>query len=160
MPEFTILPLTDAERPWAAAYVAARWGAVGVVARGELYHPHTQDGCYAALDGQHVGLITYRIAHGACEITLLDSAREGIGIGRALIDAVRQRAVEAGCRRLWLITTNDNLHALHFYQRYGFVLAALYPNALVKSRALKPEIPRTGYDDLPLRDEIELELAL
>ena len=59
-----------------------------------------------------------------------------------------------------MITTNDNLNALRFYQKRGFVLAALYPNALVQSRKLKPEIPETGIGGLPLRDEIELEMKL
>ncbi len=77
-----------------------------------------------------------------------------------LIEAVKQAAVSAGCRRLWLITTNDNLHALRFYQKRGFRLVAVYPNALEESRRLKPEIPLVGLDGIPLRDELELELAL
>jgi hypothetical protein len=37
---------------------------------------------------------------------------------------------------------------------------ALYPNALDDSRLLKPEIPLIGLDEIPLRDEIELEITL
>ena len=59
-----------------------------------------------------------------------------------------------------MITTNDNLNALRFYQKRGFVLAALYPNALERSRALKPSIPPIGMNGIPLRDEIELEMAI
>lgn len=57
-----------------------------------------------------------------------------------------------------MITTNDNMKALRFYQKQGFVLKALYPNALEESRELKPEIPKIGIDNIPLRDEIELEI--
>ena len=71
-----------------------------------------------------------------------------------------QTAREAGCTRLWLTTTNDNLDALRFYQRRGFVLAALYPDALIGSRPLKPEIPLIGAYGIPLRDELELEMEL
>jgi len=40
-------------------------------------------------------------------------------------------------------------------------LALLGPGAVDRSRErLKPEIPRTGAHDIPLRDELELELAL
>jgi len=102
----------------------------------------------------------YRIEGDQCEITTLNSLVEKEGIGASLIDAVRDVAVAARCKRLWLITTNDNTAALHFYQKRGFVLAALHPNALEKSRKLKPEIPLTGIDGIPLRDEIELELTL
>ncbi|MEW5718069.1 MAG: GNAT family N-acetyltransferase, partial [Chloroflexota bacterium] len=82
------------------------------------------------------------------------------GIGSALIDAVKLRARQAGCKRLWLITTNDNLTALRFYQKRGFTLAALHRNALEESRKIKPEIPLVGEHGIPLRDEIELEMML
>jgi hypothetical protein len=39
------------------------------------------------------------------------------------------------------------------------VLVAVHRDAITHARAnLKPEIPLTGKDDIPLRDEIELEL--
>jgi ribosomal protein S18 acetylase RimI-like enzyme len=81
------------------------------------------------------GLLTYRIEGPDCEIVTLDSTADGEGIGSSLIDAVKGRAEAKGCRRLWLITTNDNLRALGFYQRRGFRLIALYPNALEASKA-------------------------
>jgi DNA-3-methyladenine glycosylase I len=105
-------------------------------------------------------LVTYRIEGEACEIVSLDSTIETIGIGSALIQAVRDTAASAGCKRLWLVTTNDNMAALRFYQKRGFVLVAVHRNALDESRRLKPEIPLVGIDGIPLRDEIELELSL
>jgi ribosomal protein S18 acetylase RimI-like enzyme len=65
-----------------------------------------------------------------------------------------------GRRRLVVVTTNDNLHALRFYQKRGFVLAELRTNALAAARQIKPEIPLFGNDNIPLRDEIELALNL
>jgi len=56
--------------------------------------------------------------------------------------------------------TNDNTHALRFYQKQGFHLHALRVNALAESRKLKPEIPEVGNDGIPLRDEIELSMWL
>ncbi len=81
-------------------------------------------------------------------------------IGTALIDAVKDVATMAHCKRLWLITANDNMAALRFYQKRGFLLVAVYRNAVEQSRRLKPEIPLVGIDGIPLRDEIELELLL
>jgi hypothetical protein len=89
-----------------------------------------------------------------------NSLVERRGIGAALIEAVKGAAVGAGCERLWLITTNDNTHALRFYQKRGFALVALRANAVAASRQLKPEIPHLGNDGIPIRDEIELEVAL
>jgi hypothetical protein len=63
--------------------------------------------------------------------------------------------------RLWLVTTNDNVDALRFYQRRGFRLAELRPEAVTLSRrALKPEIPMVGAHGIELRDELELDLEL
>ncbi|MBK9123270.1 MAG: GNAT family N-acetyltransferase, partial [Chloroflexi bacterium] len=65
-----------------------------------------------------------------------------------------------GIHRLWLITTNDNLDALRFYQKRGWHLVAVHRDALNESRRLKPQIPIIGMDGIPLRDEIELEMTL
>jgi hypothetical protein len=54
-------------------------------------------------------------------------------------------------------TTNDNLEALRFYQRRGFVLVALHAGAIAESRRLKPAIPLAGRYGIAIRDEIELE---
>jgi ribosomal protein S18 acetylase RimI-like enzyme len=61
---------------------------------------------------------------------------------------------------LFLVTTNDNTPALRFYQKRGFVLSALRPNAIAENRKVKPEIPLTGQDGIPIRDELELEMHL
>ena len=61
---------------------------------------------------------------------------------------------------MWLITTNDNLNALRFYQGRGFRLVAVHPGAVEASRRLKPQIPELGSFGIPIRDELELELSL
>jgi len=71
----------------------------------------------------------------------------------------RKKAKAKGCKFLWLITTNDNLTALGFYQKRGFHLTALYPDALEASRKLKPQISMKA-NGIPIRDELELELEL
>ena len=77
-----------------------------------------------------------------------------------LIAEVKRVATQAGCTRLWLITTNDNVDALRL-QRRGCRLAALHRGAVDDSRArLKPEIPEIGGYQIPLRDELELEQEL
>ena len=60
-----------------------------------------------------------------------------------------------------MLTTNDNLDALRFYQRRGFCLAALHPGAIAAARAsLKPALPRVGNHEIPIRDELILEKLL
>lgn len=160
MADFTLRPLQAEDSNRVAQFCIDQWGAETVVAHGEIYYPHRLPGFVAEQEGQWVGLLTYRIEDEACEVMTIDSLRPSQGIGSALVEAVKGAARRAGCRRLWLITTNDNLNALRFYQKRGFVLAAVYPNALAVSRRLKPQIPLIGNDGIPLRDEIELEMML
>lgn len=160
MPDFSIRPLTGADRAWVERFTAEYWGADLMVAHGESFYISRLPGFVAEADGAVTGLVTYNIAGSQCEITSLDSLREGFGIGSALIEAVMAVARARRCRRLFLVTTNDNVAALRFYQRRGFVLAALRPGAVVESRKIKPEIPLVGNDGIPIRDEIELEILL
>jgi len=160
MPEYTIHPLIESDRDWVRQFMIDHWGDEIMVVHGMVLRPHEFPG-FVALDGEQcVGLLTYRIDGSECEVLSLDSLRPGSGIGSALIAAVVGVARAAGCARLYLITTNDNLNALRFYQKRGFVLAALRPNALAETRKLKPSIPPIGLDGIPLRDEIELEMWL
>jgi GNAT superfamily N-acetyltransferase len=160
-PAFEIRPLDDEDsREWAAAYFREHWGSNRVVSRGVIYKGDRLPGFIAYRAGERIGVATYLIKGGSCEIVTLDSLVEGIGVGAALINAVRQGALAVGCTRLWLITTNDNLHALGFYQKRGFHIAAIHVNAIEQSRKLKPEIPLIGHDGIPIRDEIELAMGL
>lgn len=155
----TVRPLGEADREWARAKLHELWGDV-VVSRGMTHDATRLPGFVAEERGDRVGLVTYRIDGGNCEVVTINAFPKGGGAGTALVEAVAVTAREGGCRRLWLITTNDNLPALRFYQRRGFRLAALHRNALDRSRELKPSIPEIGLDGIPLRDELELELTL
>jgi ribosomal protein S18 acetylase RimI-like enzyme len=112
----------------------------------------------AERDGALRGVLTFVLGDGDCEILTLHAADRFRGIGTALVEAVERLATEAGCSRLWVITTNDNTDALRFYQRRGFRLAALHRGAVDHSRTeLKPAIPPIGDHGIDLRDELELD---
>lgn len=161
MPAMTIRTIQHHDRPWVKQFTIEHWGSDRMVMHGTWVNISEQEGFIPELNGNPAGLVTYRIRADQCEITSLDSLVEGIGIGTALIDAVKQAAREAGCTRLFLTTTNDNVAALRFYQKRGFVLCALRRDAVTRSReTLKPEIPFTGENGIPIRDELELELSL
>lgn len=167
MPMFHIRAIDDQDRAWVRDFITQQWHSDTIVSRGRVHYPHQLQG-FLAFEGDRraesagnlLGLVTYHLEGDACEIVTLDSFKEGVGIGTALIASVKQTASEVGWRRLWLITTNDNTHALRFYQKRGFRLVALYPNAIAESRRLKPQIPLIGNDGIPLTDELELELML
>lgn len=150
----------DDDRPWAIELMRERWGAEVVVTNGKARDTSRLEGFVAEIDGALVGLTTYETRGADCELVTLDSLREGIGVGSALLAAVANAAWKQGCRRLSVVTTNDNVRALGFYQRRGFVLTALRARAVEKSRRLKPEIPELGFFGIPIRDELELMLDL
>ncbi|MDP4088611.1 MAG: GNAT family N-acetyltransferase [Bacillota bacterium] len=141
-------------------FIKFHWFTTDMVVRGELVDMKILDG-FAAYDlDTIVGLVTYRIAGGWCEIMSLDSLREKQGVGTALINKVAEKAAEAKCSKIKLITTNDNIDAIRFYQRRGFDMARLYHDSLETARKLKPSIPMLGNFDIPLRHEIEFDMKL
>jgi GNAT superfamily N-acetyltransferase len=145
----------------AAQAFLAQHGSLRVARLGELVHPLDHPALVAEAAGGHLlGVLTYVPGHDwrQCEILTLHAGEQWRGAGTALIEAVGQLARQQGCARLWVITTNDNVDALRFYQRRGFCLVTVHRAAVDRSRArLKPEIPSVGAYGIPLRDEIELE---
>jgi ribosomal protein S18 acetylase RimI-like enzyme len=157
---FEIRAITAGDREWITGLLTMHWGSPAIVTRGKLHQADQLPGFVAVSEDEPFGLIIYRSTGGECEIISLNSLAEGIGIGTALLDAIHKAAIAARYKRLWLITTNDNLHALRFYQKYGFTIAGIHCEAIEESRRLKPEIPRAGIDGIPIRDEIEMEMWL
>lgn len=156
-----VQPLTHSDRAWAAEVEAESWSKPVVARLGELVDPTQLPGLIALLDGQRAGLASYAVRGDECELVTIRSLREGRGVGRALLDAVRGAAIEAGCTRLWLITTNDNLRALELYQRWGMDIVAFHRHAVTEARRnLKPSIPQHGTKGIPIAHELELELRL
>lgn len=155
-----IRPITKNDLQYVRDVFISRWGADFVVSRGKKHIPEDLDGFIATMDGKNVGLLTYKIKKDEMEIINLDSFQERSGVGTALIHQALKTARDSRARRLVVVTTNDNLDALQFYQRRGFCLSKVYPKALEESRKIKPSIPLIGEHTIPLRDEIELEMML
>ena len=160
MSEFQVRPVKKEDRQWVDEVLTGKWGSARSVSRGRLYQALDLPGFVAVQKGKLVGLVTYRVEGNECEITTMNSLIERKGIGTALVDAVKSVAVKAGCKRIWLVTTNDNTEALRFWQKRGFNFKAVYPNAVEDSRKLKPEIPKIGDHGIPIKDEIEMEMIL
>lgn len=116
----------------------------------------------AELDGLPAGLVTYAVQDGGyqCEVVTLSSRAENAGVATRLLEAAEDAARRAGCVRIYLTTTNDNLRALGFYQKRGWRLAALHKGNVDAARQRKPFIPVVGLNGIRVRDEIELELWL
>jgi GNAT superfamily N-acetyltransferase len=160
VPSPLIRPVEEADRPWVVEMVL-KWGSDFVVSRGQKIYPQDLPGFWAmGPGGERLGLATYEIVDDACQVVTLHALQQWTGIGTALLAAVREAAARAGCRRLWLVTTNDNVDALRFYQRRGMHLVAVRGGLRDVARSLKPQIPLIGNYGIPIRDEMELEMLL
>ena len=157
---FQLRATDDTDYTWMRRVLKQYWASEKVVTRGVLHDVLGLEGIAAWRDDEPVGLITYRIEGDSCEIVTHNSMADSGGIGSCLLSAVRQEARARECARLWLVTTNDNTPAVRFYQRRDFDICAFHRGAVNEARALKPEMPDTGLDGIPIRHEIELEYLL
>jgi ribosomal protein S18 acetylase RimI-like enzyme len=142
---------------WLADLWRESWGDVIVVSRGRVHRLPDLPALIAWQAGERAGAATYYLNGEAAELTSLNAVASGQGVGSALIAAVEDAVRAAGARRLWLITTNDNVDGLRFYQRRGFRLVRLHAGAVDEARRIKPAIPKIGEHGIPIHDEIELE---
>ncbi|RMC37321.1 GNAT family N-acetyltransferase [Paracoccus alkanivorans] len=138
---------------WIARLLTERWGGVTIAAHGEVFDVRSLP---ALVADPNQGLATYRVRGKEAELMLLDAVYRGRGIGTRLIEALVEFLREQGIFSLWVMTTNDNLTALRFYQRRGFELRQVRAGAVSEARLLKPTIPEIGDHGIPIRDEIDL----
>lgn len=161
MAEVTVRDLAPVDHDWARALIAGFQGSDRVARLGELIDPLALEGMVAEVEGAPAGLAcVIETPDRGLEVLLLLAEPAGIGAGTALLETARQVAAASGHHRLWLVTTNDNLPAIHFYLRRGMHVAAVHDGAVDADRALKPEIPAVNpVNGLPIRDLIEMELT-
>jgi GNAT superfamily N-acetyltransferase len=154
--KFEIRPATPDDREAIVALLRDRWGGETMVVHDTVYRPADLP-AFVAVDGPDlVGLVTYEPGIESWEVLSLDSLVPGRGIGSALLDCVESAARAVGCLRITLVTTNDNVDAIRFYQRRGYRIASIDPGAVDRSRRIKPSIPLIGFHGIPIRDELTL----
>jgi ribosomal protein S18 acetylase RimI-like enzyme len=165
----TLIPLSAADPDWTEALLAGELAGRMQARLGALVDATAGDGLVALEGGAApVGLVTWMIegpgsSPGEAEIRVLvvDVLFRGRGVGSALLAAAEAALARSGVVRAWLVTTNDNLAALRFYQRRGWRLAALHPGAVDVARlTVKPGIPPVGDHGLPIHDELVLHKEL
>ena len=145
---------------WLERQLFESWGSTIVVRGGQVHDASRLSALVAARGDELVGLATFILDDAECELVTLDALRQRSGIGSALLARVAEQAAERGCQRVWLVTTNDNVNAIRFYQRRGLRLIAVHPGAVDEARRLKPTIPVIGAHGIPIHDELEFGLRL
>lgn len=156
----TVRPAEPRDEEWILDVLATSWGGPLIERLGVLVDAREAVSFVVEADGVPLGLATCLVRPNEVEILTLDSRSEGRGVGSLLLERVASWAAELGVLRVMLLTTNDNLHALRFYQRRGYRLVAIHRDSMIEARRIKPTIPELGHHGIPLTDELELELAL
>jgi ribosomal protein S18 acetylase RimI-like enzyme len=155
-----VRPVAVKDVPWVSRVVSETFASPRIVSRGVIHIATELPGLVAEHDGTPIGLLLYDIAALECEVVVLLAFQERTGVATHLLARAERLARAAGSRRLWLVTTNDNLSAIAFYRARGWRQVAVRRGAVAEARRLKPEIPEFGTNGLPKEDEIEFELAL
>ena len=158
--DLKISKIIETDKTLVAKFISDSWGSSNCVSRSKIYDTTILPGFICKKNNEIIGLLTYNIEDNECEIVTLDSKFNDIGLGTKLIRKVIDKAKENDCKRVWLITTNDNSNAIRFYQKRGFEWVGFYKDAMQESRKLKPEIPELGNDNIPIKHEIEFEFNL
>jgi ribosomal protein S18 acetylase RimI-like enzyme len=158
--QLVVRPSTEDDRDWMTAILIDNWASNIIVTRGMAYEADKLPAIVAEIDGNRIGLLTYTIKKQDLEIVTMNATEIGKGVGTALLSEVESIARANGCSRIWLITTNDNIDAIRFYQMRGFEIAAVHRHAIEESRKIKPQLPFIGKSGIPIRDEIEMEMYL
>ena len=126
--------IEPSDREWVRSFLEQHFGSTKVVSRNVLHRADDLPGFIGIYGGEPSALLTYSVMNGELEVVSLHAAIAGRGLGSRLLASARERARDLQCRRLWLITTNDNEPAIAFYKRWGMHLAAVHRGAIARSR--------------------------
>ncbi|HET9903963.1 MAG TPA: GNAT family N-acetyltransferase [Xanthobacteraceae bacterium] len=157
-PIFEIRPMTD--RASLEELLRLRWSDGTIFVRGRLLAPQDVEALGAYLDGRLQGVATWRIEQGTLYLLTLNNITDRRGVGVALLGAMLDMGRRKGFPFMRAMLSNDNIPALRFYQKRGFRIVAVHSGVVDMMRSLKPSIPEIGFDGIPMRDEIELEIVL
>lgn len=155
-----IRAIDERDIPWLSANLGRLFNGEIIVSRGVVHVMLDKPGFVAIRDGEPLGVAMYDLQGSNCELVSIEVLEQWQGLGTRLLEKLELCARALGAKNLWLITTNDNVDAMRFYQKRGFRLRAVYEGALETSRVLKPAIPLIGNYGIAMRDEVEFYKAL
>ena len=159
LPPVFVREATDADRPAIRALFETDFGRTKIVAFGELMDVDHMPALVAFMTEDLSGALTYRLLDDdTLHVVALatDPMWQRSGVGGHLVAEAELLARRLKLQRLVVGTTNDNLPALHFYQRRGYRLTDLVPNSIILHTGQEV----AGFAGIPVRDEVRLEKRL
>lgn len=149
--------INEQNRALVIEFFNEHWGSSEMIVSSGRYNCAELPGLIYMEDEKVIGLLTYIIKDKTIEIFSLDSVIENRGIGTQLMNFLERLAYKNCMFNIKVITTNDNINALKFYQKLGYRIKEIIPDAVNKARLIKPQIPLQAENGIPIMDEIVLE---
>ncbi|MET3508526.1 GNAT family N-acetyltransferase [Halalkalibacter oceani] len=143
--------------PEISNFFEKHWGGTTMVSRGNAFNVLDEEIILAKRNKRIVGILAYSIQGSNIEILTLEAIEKYQNIGSLLLEKLEEIAVNKNIKSINLITSNDNLNAIRFYQRRGFSFKSVHIGAINKARKIKPSIPLIGDYGIKISDEIEFE---
>jgi DNA-3-methyladenine glycosylase I len=159
--DIQIREATDADRAWIRETLIREWTDTVIERTDEYIEAADLLALIAEIDGERLGLATVLIHHDHYELLTLNSFREKLGIGTALIRALEEMAVRAGKPEVRIFTYNGNLNGIGFYQKRGYRMWAVHRDTITRARqSRKPKLPMLDENGIIIADELELRRRL
>lgn len=135
------------------------FGRTSIAAFDETVALETASTIVAEMQDDIGGALAWKRRDDAVQIVALatDPMWQRSGVGGHLLAELEVLARREGVSRIVVATTNDNLPAVYFYQRHGYRITAVVPDAATKhSEATR----QRGFADIPVMDELRMEKRL
>ena len=149
---------TTADMPRLLELANYFWGEDEVECFGRTY-PIAALPAYVVCDGNEIVGIASFTKEGRTAILVMLHVlpkSQGRGAARTLVSAMTDKLCAEGVDRVLVATMNDNLPALAFYQRLGFVITGVKVGTVLEHHGGVI----SGFAGIPIRDEIQLELQI
>lgn len=159
LPPVLVRPAEEGDRARVAELFISDFGHLTIVAFGEVMHADREAALVAEMKDDIAGAIAWRRLGDALHIVALatDPLWQRSGVGGYLLAEAELLARGMQLPRIITATSNDNLPSLYFYQRHGFRLTEVVPDAFAV-HLKEPDAP--GFGGIPVRDEWRLEKVL
>lgn len=134
------------------------WGEERVACLGKEYDIGTLPAYVVHAGGKIAGLLSYALDAESLIIVMLNvlPGYQGLGAGKMLLDAVKEKAAVESRTTVLVTTSNDDLPAMYFYQKNGFQIYEIMPDLLVEHHGGV----EVGFAGIQIRDEVRLRFSM
>jgi GNAT superfamily N-acetyltransferase len=159
LPPVLVRAANEEDRAQVRELFLAEFGHLTIVAFGEVMHAGDEPALVAEMRDDLAGALAYREAGDALHVVAVatDPLWQRAGVGGYLLAEAELLARARSLSRMIAATSNDNIPALYFYQRHGYRLTAVEPDAFA-AHLVQPNSP--GFAGITIQDEVQMEKRL